>query len=173
MIDQAAQLRELARETGDSGRKTATRVIAVSSGKGGVGKTNVTTPEPTAIADAYALIKVVTRESSNVVVHLVVNQAASAAEAADVALKVGAVSRRFLQVSVDCSGYLPIDPAVAQAVRRQTPVLLADPRSPFSCMFYALSRQLDGQRPDLDRDDGVLTFLRRMMRGTPPIPRKE
>jgi len=125
----------------------------------------ITTPEPTAIADAYALIKVVTRESSNFVVHLVVNQAVSAAEAADVALKVGAVSQRFLQVSVDCPGYLPTDPAVAQAVRRQTPVLLAYPRSPFSRMIYALARQIDGRRLDLDRDDGVLTFLRRMMRG--------
>ena len=126
----------------------------------------VTTPDPTAITDAYALIKVIAREPVRPSIHLVVNQAANASEALDVAQKIAGVAGQFLQVSVDSYGYLPTDSALSQAVRRQTPALLAYPQSPFSRRIYSLARRVTGQPPEVGPNDGVVGFLRRIAQFT-------
>ena len=102
----------------------------------------VTTPEPTAIADAYALIKVVRNQHPDTRFGVVVNQANSRSEAMEAAGKVICVARRFLGLEVADWGYLPSDPLVSQAVMRQIPVVLAYPRSPAALGLTSLGRKL-------------------------------
>lgn len=93
----------------------------------------VATPEPTSIADAYALIKSVTPALSTRVartrVMLLVNQASGSREATSVHQRIDAVSRRFLGRGIDLLGHIERDEAVAAAVRHRTPLLIGAPRA--------------------------------------------
>jgi len=102
----------------------------------------VTTPEPSAIADAYALVKVVHQEAPRTRFGLVVNQVSSRGEAAEVARKVTSVARRFLGLEITDRGHLPADPMLPQAVMRQMPVVIAYPHSPASLALTSLGEQL-------------------------------
>lgn len=88
------------------------------------------TPEPTAIADAYATLKVLLRRYPEQRVGLVVNMAESAAEAAEVHEKFQEIAARFLGAEIDNRGYIPLDRYVREAVKRQVPFVLATPPSP-------------------------------------------
>ncbi len=87
----------------------------------------VTTPEPTAMIDAYATIKMIHREESHGRVRMVVNQAASAKEGEKVARGVAQTCRRFLGIQVEHLGTVPADPHVPEAVRRQKSFYLESP----------------------------------------------
>src|SRR5262249_9221190 len=80
----------------------------------------VTTPEPTAITDAYALIKVAWAarrrgSADRPRFRLVVNQANDAGEAVEVARKLEVVARQFLSVELESLGHVPADRSVARA----------------------------------------------------------
>lgn len=94
----------------------------------------VATPEPTSIADAYALLKVACQSQpsslAQFVPMLVLNQCASADEAQHVHGRMAAVAQRFLGRDLPMLGTLPIDPALPQAVRDRRPLLLGTPDAP-------------------------------------------
>ena len=90
----------------------------------------ITTPDPTAIADAYSLIKSIKKSMPELEqVKLVVNCASSKEEAEDVFGKLSAVSRRFLGIGVEFLGAIPYDPYLIKAVRKQKPVTILFPFS--------------------------------------------
>ncbi len=81
----------------------------------------VTTPEPSAITDAYAMIKVVCAQKPDANIGLIVNMAKNQAQALEVANKIADVSRQFLNFPVFVLGTLPADPYVARAVMQRRP----------------------------------------------------
>lgn len=88
----------------------------------------VTTPDPTAIADAYALIKSVKATMPDVGdLKLVVNCAVNDAEAQDVFEKLNGVSARFLGIKLFLLGAIPFDSYLVRAVRKQKPVSIQYP----------------------------------------------
>jgi flagellar biosynthesis protein FlhG len=95
----------------------------------------VTTPEPTALADAYALIKCVSQAEhgagllSDQRLGVVINQAADPLEGYAVHARLTRVCRRFLGADAPLSGIIAHDVRVAQAVRAQTPLLVGWPES--------------------------------------------
>jgi flagellar biosynthesis protein FlhG len=89
----------------------------------------VTTPEPTAITDAYAVVKVISRDGAVHRVSLLVNQVRAPAEAKIVYDRIAKVARQFLNISVFDAGHIPADDNVPMAVRRRVPFSLAFPRS--------------------------------------------
>ena len=117
----------------------------------------VTTPEPTAITDAYALIKVVTTRSvqargeAPMRMRLVVNQTMNDAEARETATNIVTVAKRFLDVDIEALGGIPADPAVLRAVRAQGPFSLLTPRAPASQAIERLAMRILG---DSSFDDG-------------------
>ena len=107
----------------------------------------VTTPEPTSVADAHAALGRF-RRLPGVRLRALVNQAASAAEAADVLDRLAANSRQFLGAVVAPLGHVRADPNVPAAVRARRPFLLAHPGSPASKGVRRLARTLlDERRP--------------------------
>lgn len=86
----------------------------------------VTTPEPHAIVDGYALVKVLSAYESPVSLHLVVNKSKDEAEARAVASKMVFAGERFLQTNMQYLGWIAMDEAVDRAVRGQR--LLVDVR---------------------------------------------
>ncbi len=95
----------------------------------------VTTPEPTAITDAYALLKCAAAGGDGVRpmalarARLVVNQARSREEALAVHARVSAVAARFLGAPIALAGWVPSDPAVGRAVRARQPFMISAPGS--------------------------------------------
>lgn len=118
----------------------------------------VTTPEPTAITDAYALIKVATlktnrgRGDAPLRLRLVVNQTINDAEARETSTNIVTVAKRFLEVEVEALGGIPSDPAVMRAVRAQGPFTLLTPRSPASLAVERLAQRIlsDGDFSDAE-----------------------
>jgi len=99
----------------------------------------VTTPEPTALTDAYAMIKALTRESYAGPVCVVVNMADSRNEASAVFQRLASVAGRFLNFSVEDVGYLVHDTSVELAVRARCPFVLKYPRSNASACIAAVA----------------------------------
>ena len=111
----------------------------------------LTTPEPTAITDAYAVIKVITRSGGDShLLHgtdqrlsLLVNQARSPGEARVVHERIAKVARQFLGVSVLDAGYVYADEAVPGAVRKRTPFVLTAPKCPAATCVTQLAMRLE------------------------------
>ncbi len=94
----------------------------------------VTTPDPTALTDAYGLIKALhafgEAESREVPTpELVINQASGIEEAESTAAKLRIVCERFLARSPRSAGWLPASGAVELACRLQRPFALERARS--------------------------------------------
>lgn len=102
----------------------------------------VTTPEPTALTDAYALAKAVSLGSHPPSMRLVVNIANTMREGRKVADRIASVAARYLGVPIDCAGLIPADPFVTQAVRRRVPLVLGYPRAPAATAVSALAGQV-------------------------------
>ncbi len=105
----------------------------------------VTTPEPTAITDAYALIKcfVARYRASGAPIDelplgLVVNQAADAPEAREVHERVEDVATRFLDVRLPFAGWVRADKAASECVRARKPLLVHRPHAPASLSITEL-----------------------------------
>ncbi len=99
----------------------------------------VTTPEPTAVADAYATIKRLWREQCRARVHLLVNLASSRAEARDTFQRIAQVAEKFLKYPIADGGYLLQDTHVEMAVRTRFPFVLRYPRCPASACLGAVA----------------------------------
>jgi flagellar biosynthesis protein FlhG len=103
----------------------------------------VTTPEPTAITDAYAVIKVISRDGGERRLSLLVNQARNPTEARVVYERIAKVAKQFLNVNVDEAGHIASDENVPQAVRRRTPFVLGMPRCAASVGVAQLAMRLE------------------------------
>jgi flagellar biosynthesis protein FlhG len=104
----------------------------------------VAVPEPTSIADAYAMIKVVSGMRPDLRAGLVVNRTRSPREAYDIHAKFLQIVSRFLNMSVEDRGHVLEDPAVEQAVRTQRPFVIGAPRSPAARCIADLARAFAG-----------------------------
>jgi len=89
----------------------------------------VTTPEPTSITDAYALIKTITHKDKAKNIKVVVNRADNAAEAFNILDKLNVVTQKFLGVKLQKLGYILNDICVTKAVKIQQPFVISFARS--------------------------------------------
>ena len=90
----------------------------------------VTTPEPTALTDAYGLVKALHAhgeegEREVPTPELVVNQASGVEEAESTAARLRGVCERFLARSPKLAGWMPRSPGIARSIARQQPFALA------------------------------------------------
>ena len=108
----------------------------------------VSTAEPTSIADAHAAINRLRRLAAPPRLRVVVNQAASAAEAAEVLDRWVASSRQFLGMVVSPlgPGAIRADPHVGLAVRSRRPLLTAFPGSVAARGLRRMARALVRER---------------------------
>lgn len=79
----------------------------------------VTSPEPTALTDAYALIKVLFTRYQEKEFNILINSARSSDEALEMFRRLSIAAERFLNISLDYLGYIPFDESVKKAVRSQ------------------------------------------------------
>jgi flagellar biosynthesis protein FlhG len=123
----------------------------------------VTTPEPTSITDAYALIKMVKTMGNEVPFRLVVNRVGDDREGKQTADNIQQVAAKYLSLELPVLGYIPDDTNVSKAVKRQTPLSVAFPDSAATRGIDRIaSRFLQEDRETAQR--GMSGFLQRMKR---------
>jgi flagellar biosynthesis protein FlhG len=122
----------------------------------------VTTPEPTAIADAYALVKVLAMRWGRRTFPVVVNMATTPIDADAAFGRLAGVAREFLGVRLELAGWIPADDAMPRAVRAQTPLITAAPGSPASRAIAALADRLAAGSAELP-SGGIQFFFRRLL----------
>ena len=99
----------------------------------------VTTPEPTSLTDAYAVMKAYSIYAVQKNLRLVINRVYEPKESREVALKLQRAAEKFLHMPVDCLGYVFEDASVTKAVRRQQPLIKAAPASAAARCIDALT----------------------------------
>jgi flagellar biosynthesis protein FlhG len=108
----------------------------------------VTSYDPAAIVDAYALIKILTTTGGRKDIGVVVNAARDADEANLVFRQLDVAATKFLDRSLRFDGYIVSDPGVREAVLGQRPIVDHLPQAPASRCFRILASRLAGFTPD-------------------------
>lgn len=125
----------------------------------------VTTPEPTSITDAYALIKMMSNRDKSKKIRLVVNRTESSDEANDVLNKLVLVADKFLGITLMPTGYIMHDDAVVKAVKQQKPFFISFPKSQAAKNIREISARLieKSGTADVQISSGIRGFLNRLV----------
>lgn len=122
----------------------------------------ITTPEPTAIADAYAVMKAYAAHHGRAPLRLVVNRVLEMDEGQTAVDKLGKVSQRFLGIGITNLGFIFEDPNVLRAVKSQVPVMVAHPDTISArCIDHIAERLLYGK--EVNQPTGIKGFFSRFL----------
>jgi flagellar biosynthesis protein FlhG len=102
----------------------------------------VTSQEPSALVDAYAVIKVLTANDPAKEVAVLVNGARDGQEAETVFRQLEMAASRFLHRELRYYGFVPFDSAVREAVLAQRAIVEHRPQSPASRCFRVLATKV-------------------------------
>ncbi len=116
----------------------------------------VSAPEPTAIVDAYAVIKIILAEDHDKHVQVLINSVDQAEDAHEVFCQINSVVKRFLSREIEYLGHIERDPHVTQAVRSQMLVTHRFPSAPASRCFRELARRVAQQEGAGTAVDGLV-----------------
>ncbi len=123
----------------------------------------VTTPEPTAITDAYALMKLLSNQYHEKHFNLIVNFISDEEEALDVYRKLTMVANRYLDISIDFMGSIPKDKQMVDAIRKQQVMVELYPESKTSLAFESLARNLMQEPQTLEAKGSIQFFWKRLL----------
>jgi flagellar biosynthesis protein FlhG len=102
----------------------------------------VTTEEPTAITDAYALMKVLTLNSKETKINLLLNMVKNPSDARYYFEKIRGVVKQFLGIEVYSLGSIAYDSCVPAAIMRRKPFFTLYPFSPASKSMKDVTREI-------------------------------
>jgi len=123
--------------------------------------------EPASVTDAYALIKVLSRERGVNRVQVLANQVSHTGEGRELFGKLERVSARFLDVTLSYLGAIPRDEWLRRAVQRQEAVVEAFPSSPSALAFRDIARRAAQWQAPQGSRGGVEFFLERLVAAPP------
>ncbi len=98
--------------------------------------------EPSSITDAYALIKLLNKEHNIHRVRVISNMVGSVKEGQLLFNKLRQVCERFLDISMQYAGAVPIDENVRKAVQKQKPVLEYAPRCKAALAYKQIASKI-------------------------------
>ncbi len=109
----------------------------------------ITTPEPTAMTDAYAMIKIITQQrklmnSKTQTIKLLINMVDNSNEALDVVERIRLVTEKFLNTQIEYVGHILRDKKVNEAIMAQNPLILSYPTSKASKCISFIAKQIVG-----------------------------
>ncbi len=123
----------------------------------------IASPEPTAITDAYALMKLLSTRYHQKQFQLIVNSVSSTGEGLDVYQKLTTVANRYLSISIDYLGCIPFDKRLRESIRRQSPMVELYPGSKTSQVFTAFARNIMDVPPDVLPKGTLQFFWKRLL----------
>ncbi|MDP1569088.1 MAG: P-loop NTPase [Vicinamibacterales bacterium] len=107
----------------------------------------VTSPDPGAMVDGYAVAKLISLQSPDADLGLVVNLAGTTEEANLVFRQLDLAADRFLNRRLSYFGCIPRDPALGESVRAQQALVARLPHSPAGRAFRRLASRVSGLGP--------------------------
>lgn len=116
----------------------------------------ITTCEPTSIADAYALIKILVQKNPQKMVNIVVNKADSKTEAQKVFENINSVSSKFIKKDLNYLGYIYNDASVPNSVKIQRAFIDIKPSSKASKCIYSICDKIVDKQTN---EEGFLRFF--------------
>ncbi|WP_263545295.1 MinD/ParA family protein [Tahibacter soli] len=119
--------------------------------------------EPASITDAYALIKVLSRERGVARVQVLANMVRGADEGRELFGKLVRVSERFLDVTLSHLGSVPHDEWMRRAVQRQQAAVEAYPGCASSRALADVARRIGQWRPPQGARGPVEFFVERLV----------
>lgn len=111
----------------------------------------VTTPDPTALVDAYATIKLMHQAATDTPIRIVVNDVVELGDADRVFKQLRTTTARFLNRDIEFLGTIPHDSELIEAVREQRPVVQYAPDTPASRALRLIARHLEISHTSRDR----------------------
>ena len=99
----------------------------------------ITTPEPTAITDAYAMMKMLFYHMRAPDISVVINMAHTENEAANIFKKISQILQHFLNKQVNYLGNVLYDKHLPEAVKEQVPLIIKHPRSSASANIHNIA----------------------------------
>lgn len=122
----------------------------------------VTTPEPTAITDAYGMIKSIVANRQEKSIKLIVNRVPSAIEAKRVADRLISISSQFLRTNVQNLGFIFEESLVQKSISSQRPHVVLYPGSKSAaCLSHIAARLINA--PIKDDTTGIVGFFQRFL----------
>ncbi|MCB0351720.1 MAG: MinD/ParA family protein [Bdellovibrionales bacterium] len=118
----------------------------------------IVTPDPSSLTDAYALIKVLHKKFGESRFSVIANLVQDEREALSVFRRLSDVAQRFLCVSLDYKGFIPVDQSLRVATKSQQLILNSDPKAPSSYAIKMLGEKLSGYTP-ITRAKGGMQFF--------------
>ena len=123
----------------------------------------VTTPDPTAITDAYALMKLLSTQYHEKRFNLVVNMIQTEEEALDVYRKLTMVANRYLDISIEFLGSIPADRQMIDAIRKQKVIVELYPASRITSAFSQLAGTLCSEQIPCQPKGGIQFFWKKLL----------
>ncbi|MFH1449803.1 MAG: MinD/ParA family protein [bacterium] len=117
----------------------------------------MTTAEPTAIADAYGMVKAIGKENEEKSIRLVVNRVNSIIEGKKVVDHFTDIVSQFLNMRVESLGYILEDAVVGKAVRQRNPFALTYPKAKATNCVYHIRDKLENVS---EPPKGIANFLK-------------
>lgn len=124
----------------------------------------ITTEEPTAITDAYSIMKHIHLADPTIPFYLIVNRVQSEKEGQLTYKRIASVLESFLGRDSSFLGSIPEDRNIQQAVRRQTPFLIMNEKAPASRSIFAMTEKFKGDKMNELSFSNQHSFIKKLRR---------
>jgi flagellar biosynthesis protein FlhG len=125
----------------------------------------ITTPEPTAITDAYGIIKSIASQTNEKTIRLIVNRVDSVSEGKRVAQRIISIASQFLNIKIESLGFIFDDDAVSKAVRAQKPFIVSYPKSKSSVCVSMIADKIANRESEVSKGGGLSSFIKNLLKG--------
>lgn len=125
----------------------------------------VITPEPTALTDAYGLLKTLKKEAGEVPIHVVINRVKNEKDAQATFKRLDMAVHKFLDGSLNYLGWVYDDPLVGRSVMQQEPLGISYPESlAYKCIQWIAGTVAGIYQSPPRKAGGVKGFLSKLLR---------
>lgn len=120
----------------------------------------ITTSEPTALTDAYSIIKIVKEKKENPNISIIVNRVKDTIEYKEASSILVSTAKRFLNLNLTSLGFILEDKVVKDAVFKKTPFVIYYPDSKAAlCIKYILGKisleEVSGKKGIIEKFKGL------------------
>ncbi|HHV64183.1 MAG TPA: MinD/ParA family protein [Peptococcaceae bacterium] len=124
----------------------------------------ITTTEPHALMDTYALTKALAYRKPDIKPQLILNRCENEAEAYKCSQTFNKAASKFLKLKPELIGWIYEDKKVTKSLKNQKPLYLTNPNCEYSQQIICIATRLLGQKVSPERSSGIISFINKIKR---------